>query len=110
MASKTIRSILQIAAVLSMFLGAILTTQAVAAMVWYEEAVATMRNNIQIDMTAPQGLGVYGLISSAAPIFWGIALFASSRWISDRIGAEAKLPNQALQRSGLRPAVDRPNR
>lgn len=101
MARTTIHATLQIVAVISMLIGAIMTTMAAIAMVGHEVTIARMQTDFRIDMTASQGMGIYGLIAAATPILWGAALFASSHRIVKHIGNEMLSPNQVAQRTTL---------
>lgn len=79
MPEPTVRSILRIASVLTMLVGAILTTQTLLAQAAVSRSLASTSANLHVEASGMLGtLGGYAIAAQALTIGWGVLLYYSS--------------------------------
>ncbi len=104
MKKHTIKSILQLVAVVSVLVGAIMTSSAVLMMAGYSRAVSHMDLSGTQDFTVTAtNLTLLGVASATMPLFWGAVLYFFSPKISDHIHGGQAQPNKPLQTDGASP-------
>ncbi|MCP5020654.1 MAG: hypothetical protein GY930_02660 [bacterium] len=79
------QSVLQIVAIISMLVGAIMASTAVVMMVGTSRLIADMPSNISMDLTPMTQMGYLGIVGAAMPVFWGIALLKAAPAIAIRL-------------------------
>ncbi len=85
MNKQTMQSVLQIVAIVSMLVGAIMASTAVVMMVGTSRLIADMPSNISMDLTPMTQMGYLGIVGSAMPVLWGIALLLAAPAIAVRL-------------------------
>ena len=83
MSENTIKSVLQIMAVAAIFIGAVMTSNAIVSIVGFNNVVDEMHLNSTGISTS--GFGVIGVLIAIMPAIWGALLFSFSPKIANRI-------------------------
>ena len=84
MSKETIQSILQIVAVISMFVGLIMFSMGLISMIAMQQAMANLPEMARVQVSSSAATtGLWGLIAAAAPALWGAVLF----FVSSNIAA-----------------------
>jgi len=84
MSENTIKSVLQIMAVAAVFIGAVMTSNAIVSIVGFNNVVNEMHLN-STGISTSGGFGVIGMLIAIMPAIWGALLFLLSPKIANRI-------------------------